>query len=458
MADLLVDSLRNVLPDADDDELQQHATEMRTRAPGVPDEQLIQAAGGAQQDVARTQKVNSYVADKFGLGGQFAPEARQALVDQNKEDASGPAWAAGLAALGAGIAGRDAGAAGANILNMQRQGRESKLNEFDKGKQLAMQDQQYGQSQEKLARESDPNSEESKLAQSLAIDMGMSPEQASKLSAAKFKDFSGVLKNKYEIAERAKAKEYEIAERNKSREDDRAFKGEQNQLQREALAANKAAMNADREERTAMKLADKDQKLAEKEQALKTPYGLANSVDDAKLLKSAHESKQNFDSKIQEMIKLREDYGGETANREAVARGKQLSKDLLLEYKNMAKLGVLSQSDEKIINAIIPDDPLAFTASSLVGQDPILSNLKAFQKDSERDFKTKVATRTREGLSNYAANPPGKQLDISMAGGSDMVRMQAPDGSIRKIPKDQVKAALAAGGKLADKSSAIVEE
>src|SRR5690606_32413258 len=88
-------------------------------------------------------------------------------------------------------------------------------------------------------------------------------------------------------------------------------------------------------------------------------------------------------------------------NREAVARGKQLSKDLLLEYKNMAKLGVLSQADEKIINAIIPDDPLAFSGASLVGQDPILSSLEKFKNDSDRDFATRVQTRTRQGLANY---------------------------------------------------------
>lgn len=156
----------------------------------------------------------------------------------------------------------------------------------------------------------------------------------------------------------------------------------------------------------------KQEKQTEKMQALETPYGLANTVDDAKQLKTAHESKLNFDSKLNELIDLRKNKGAEVLDREAVARAGQLSKDLLLEYKNMAKLGVLSQSDEKIINAIIPTDPLAFTPSSLAGQDPILSNLIKFKADSDKDFATRVQTRTREGIAQYKENPPERQESV----------------------------------------------
>lgn len=154
----------------------------------------------------------------------------------------------------------------------------------------------------------------------------------------------------------------------------------------------------------------KDTRAEEKRSALVTPYGLANTPDDAKKLKEAYESKQSFDAKIQEMIDLRKEFGGETFNREAVARGKQLSKDLLLEYKNMAKLGVLSKSDEDIINAIIPKDPLEFQFSSMVGQDPIMNNLQKFKADSDRDFQTRVKTRTKAGQ----ANPQGNDLINSL--------------------------------------------
>lgn len=151
----------------------------------------------------------------------------------------------------------------------------------------------------------------------------------------------------------------------------------------------------------------KREKADEKLQALQTPFGTANTPDDAKQLKEAFESKKNFDGKIQELIDLRTKYGGEMMNREAVARGEQLSKDLLLEYKNMAKLGVLSKADEDIINAIIPADPLKF--SWIPGQDPIMNNMKKFKEDSDKDFATRTATRTRAGTKELQSGNPLEQ-------------------------------------------------
>jgi len=91
---------------------------------------------------------------------------------------------------------------------------------------------------------------------------------------------------------------------------------------------------------------------------------------------------------------------------------------------------------------------------AISGQDSILHMLKRFKSDSDKDFDTKVTTRLRDGGAQYAATKkdPGQSPSV------DIVRVQAPDGSIRKIPKSQVQAALAAGGKLADQSSAIVNE
>lgn len=126
-------------------------------------------------------------------------------------------------------------------------------------------------------------------------------------------------------------------------------------------------------------------------------YGIANTPDDAKKIKDSIESKANFDNKLQQLIELRTSKGGELMDREAVARGQQLSKDLLLEYKNMQKLGVLSNSDEAIINAIIPSDPLQFNSplAAVQGQDPILNNMKKFKGDTDSDFQTRVKTRIK---------------------------------------------------------------
>jgi hypothetical protein len=135
-------------------------------------------------------------------------------------------------------------------------------------------------------------------------------------------------------------------------------------------------------------------------------YGYALTKADAKEMKSALEMKGKFDRQINQLIKLREDYGDVTTSTEATGAARQLSKDLLLTYKNLAKLGVLSQSDEAIINEIIPAEPigqmqgpfgLKTAYNSITGQDPALVKLKNFQQESNDAFADRLATRMRGG-------------------------------------------------------------
>lgn len=121
--------------------------------------------------------------------------------------------------------------------------------------------------------------------------------------------------------------------------------------------------------------------------------GIAKTKTDAKDLKTAVELKDKLDRQIGEMIDLRKKYGTEYLNDNAVERGKQLSKDLLLTYKNLAKLGVLSKSDEDIINQIIPADPLGHDWNPFY--DSILHRLEGFRGDINSDFDTRVRNRLR---------------------------------------------------------------
>lgn len=148
----------------------------------------------------------------------------------------------------------------------------------------------------------------------------------------------------------------------------------------------------------------RDLKTDERARERMTTFGEARTIEDAKKLKDAAELKANFDNKLNEMIALREKHGGgATMNREDVNRGKQLSKDLLLAYKDMSKLGVLSMSDMSILNKIIPDDPLAYDFEP--NQDSIMSNLRKFKSDTEKDFSNK--------LSNRLINPPAPTAEQS---------------------------------------------
>jgi hypothetical protein len=323
--------------------------------------------------------VRNHLAQVYG--DKFSDSAREKLKAELDQEASGPNFMAGLAALGSGLQGGDAAATGQAFLKNQQAKRDAKLSQFDDARKGLAADAKLGMDlrddadkQARIERERDPTSKESQIAQEVAIEMGMSPDTARKLTAEQWKAQGPFYQKKYEIQESRLNRQDALRERTLARAEARADREFQKNLARE-----------------------------EKNQALKTPYGLANTADDAKQLKEAHESKKNFDSKLEEMIALRKKHDGGTIwNREDVARGKQLSKDLLLEYKNMAKLGVLSQSDENIINAIIPSDPLAYSAAGLMGQDPIMSNLKKFKADSDKDFSTRIATRTRDGIENYA--------------------------------------------------------
>jgi hypothetical protein len=313
-------------------------------------------------------------------GDKYSDASRDKLKADVEDYDKKPNVTAALAALGAGLQGRDAMAAGQSMINSQTEKNQNRLKSFDQERSGLLSKNDMNQKLSMQAAESDPNSEESKLAQQMAIDMGVNPQLASKLTAAKLKAQMPFLEKK--------------------------FAAEQARLARKDAASERSFARNERRDDKLDLLAEKKE---EKMQGLKTPYGLANTPDDAKQLKQAHESKQNFDSKIQEMISLRKEFGAEQWNTEAIDRGKQLSKDLLLEYKNMAKLGVLSAADEAIINAIIPKDPLEWRAASLKGMDPIMNNLQKFKEDSDKDFQTRIATRTREGISDYASgkNPSG---------------------------------------------------
>jgi len=119
--------------------------------------------------------------------------------------------------------------------------------------------------------------------------------------------------------------------------------------------------------------------------------GIALTEADAKELKKAVVTKKDLDSKLAELIALRQEKGGEFMDREAVARGKQLSKELLLKYKDMAKLGVLSESDMAIIEKIIPADPLQFDL--VPGQEPTMVKLQQLQKDVDGLFNAELDAR-----------------------------------------------------------------
>jgi hypothetical protein len=327
-----------------------------------------------------------------------ADAKRKAFDEQNSGYDTTGAIAGALASLGAGFQGRDSVGAANTVLNQRRQDRKDELSALDKWKESKIAEikarrdnEAYNREKSQLAMDDDPTSESSKSLQMLASKM---------LPSKDFSKMSGAQINKLLPSV---TKLYEIDQQKLNRADSR-------------------------EQRNFEKATKED----EKRQGRMTTFGEARTENDAKELKEAAIAKQKFDSSLGEMIKLREKHdGGATFNREDVARGKQLSRDLLLAKKNMENLGVLSKTDEDIVNAIIPKDPLAY--DMVPGQDPILSNMKKFRDDSEKSFQEALSQRLRVAPKNKVTKT---------------VKVISPGGGVKEIPEDKLDAALAAGGKL----------
>lgn len=319
----------------------------------------------------RQKKLEEYLMNKY------SEEARNKAVEDSQRGSTVSAIASALAGFGAGMAGRDPSATTARLRESDQKIRQNKITQFDQGREQVLKDYLFAKNQEQQGLD---NEFRQKQLEQRTLDR----EEARADRMAMFKERQ--------------------ADRNEAREDRQFWKNQ----------AKQEKYNQDIKERT-------------------TSYGIARTKDDAKKLKEASELKDKFDRQLDELIKLREDYGVEYFDREAVGRGKQLSKDLLLTYKDLSKLGVLSQSDERILNAIIPSDPLG--QDWMPGQDSIMNNLKKFKGDIAADFQTRLKTR----LENY--EPQDKKP-------SGMVKVQAPNGKIINVPEDKLEEVIAKGGKV----------
>lgn len=223
MGDFLFDEMKKLYPDLPDDQVVANieSTDQGSQLPASSDVPPTPLNSGPATNIqgpdtpitaANVPPAPNYrdmavenVRQKL-LGDKYSDAERQKIVDANKADASGPNIAAALAAFGTGLSGGDAALAGHNFLKSQAAKRTEAIDQFDTSKAAAVKDRNDIQSQEKMKREMDPNSIESKLAQDLAVSMGMNPEQAKTLTAAKFKDFSPIMEKKYQVAETTQAR------------------------------------------------------------------------------------------------------------------------------------------------------------------------------------------------------------------------------------------------------------
>lgn len=131
---------------------------------------------------------------------------RQKIIDEGNEYDTTGAVTGALASLGAAFQGKDSMAAASQVMGQRKQNRKDELSALDKWKEGKLQEiaakregVKIKRDDELFAKESDPNSMESKMANELAASMGY---KGAPITAAQFKAFSPALQKKYEIAER----------------------------------------------------------------------------------------------------------------------------------------------------------------------------------------------------------------------------------------------------------------
>jgi hypothetical protein len=183
---------------------------------------------------------------------------------------------------------------------------------------------------------------------------------------------------------------------------------DQRERTNEIMAGRYENEQAYKKSRDAQSDAEKTAKKAEDEAQLTTSFGVANTPDDAKQIKASAESKDKLDRALRELIGLRKKYGAEVENQEAVSRAKKLSSDALLEVKNLANLGQISNTDMDIVRSIIRANPLEYDKAQLIGQDPVLKGMQGFQSDVRRDFQDRLKGRIRPGSLKMPVDFPRK--------------------------------------------------
>lgn len=163
------------------------------------DEELVpQDPTAAPQSTIQNPTVREYLLKRKG--------ERDALEKDNDGYDIAGVVAGGLASLGAAFQGGNSVAAANQVMDQRAKRRKDKISDFDSGTDRYLKDVDAGNSADKmdrdnasLKRESDPNSQESKMADELARQMGY---KGGPISATQFKSFSPVMQKKYEIEQK----------------------------------------------------------------------------------------------------------------------------------------------------------------------------------------------------------------------------------------------------------------
>ncbi len=320
-----------------------------------PDNTQMPAISDPSQAPPMNPMVKDYLTSKFDLGNYGDPQ-RQELMNKAKSYDLGDSLGAALISAGGGN--------GIEALGNKQRLNQQALENFDKGRAAKVQDYNLGREVTKNEREDRQNADEdrvdsdsSKLAQALAKRM-VPGFDSSGLSATQLKAKLPLLEQFFKV-------------------------NTGQQTHQDAITAHKDA---------------KQTALDEKMTKLKTPFGYAITEKDAEDLKQAGPANDDFNSTIDQLIKIRTEKGGGAIGPDATY-AKHLADELVQTYDNMAHHAGMSRAGAANIRKLIPEDPLQFRGplEALSGRDTTLEALKHLKTQANESFKNSIAARTRGG-------------------------------------------------------------
>lgn len=337
---------------------------------------------------------------------KFSQANRQKLVDQNAEDASGPAWLAGLAALGSGLQGGNAAQAGADFLKMQQGKRDAKLGQFDEGRKMALSERDDAESQGLLAKLKDPNSQESKSAQEAALSMGVNPEIAKTITAERFKTMGPVYEQIYKVKEANRTRQDAL---NAKKEERLAKQGEGFTEGRKSVDKDYAKDFNDFTGGGETKAVNAIDKLNDLRAEMAADNGLfqagggpiSGSLPDAFRTQSSIARRDNIVSAANSALKAT--FGGQLSDGERKALANEFYNDKLSNAENL-----------KIIDRKI------------------------------KELKTGLVTQ-KSKAQHFAENGTLTGFKPPQIGSGGLVKLRAPDGSVREVREEDVEKYLKKG-------------
>jgi hypothetical protein len=134
--------------------------------------------------------------------------------------------------------------------------------------------------------------------------------------------------------------------------------------------------------------------------------GVAKSPDDAKKFQAAQTSYTTIKQDLATIKAQRTAHGGgQLLSGDDTVAAKAAAKRVHIQLKNLAQLGVLSESDLKLLEAQMPSDPLATKLVGVVGGDPIGTQISELEKSLDAQYSNAEATYLDNGAQTNTALP-----------------------------------------------------